>query len=147
MSTPIETDLRPAPLSLAPLPPSSGQGAECCFRGTTRLETHPEFGDLVALEYEAHEPMARTLLESLAVEITSEFEIDSLRIVHALGRVAVGEDSVLIEVRAGHRDAAFLACRAAIDRLKERLPIFKVEAWTRGRSRPPGVTPFAPADE
>lgn len=139
----VMTDLAAAPLRLPARPAGAEQGAECLFRGTTRGEDHPEHGPLIALEYEVHEAMARTLLEELAREIGEEFDVVSVRILHAVGRVEVGEDSVLVEARAAHRDDAFRACRAAIDRLKERLPVFKIECWRNGRTRPPGVRPGA----
>ena len=85
--------------------------------------------------------MAVTQLRLIAEDIIDEFGISSLRIVHAVGRVAVGETSVLIEATGGHREEAFLACRAAIDRLKQRVPIFKLECWQSGRTRPDGITP------
>ena len=141
MTERIQIELRAAPIALSPREPLPGEGAACTFMGTTRAEEHPEHGPLEALEYEAHEAMAMTQLESLAEEILEEFEIDSLRVVHAVGRVAVGAPSVLIEATSGHRDAAFLACRAMIDRLKQRVPIFKIECWVGGRSRPEGITP------
>ena len=143
----VMTDLASPPLRLPPRPAGTDQGAECLFRGTTRGEDHPELGPLLALEYEAHEAMTRSLLEELAREIDEEFEVVSIRILHAVGRVEVGEDSVLIEIRAPHRDDAFRACRAAIDRLKERLPVFKIECWRDGRTRPPGVQPGTPTED
>lgn len=141
MKKPIRIELRPAPISPPPGAVDPSCGAVCTFRGVTRAETHPEFGVLEALEYEVHEAMARSQLERLAEAILEEFAIEALVVVHAVGRVPVGEPSVHVEVTAGHRDAAFGACRAMIDRLKERVPIFKVECWAGGRTRPEGVQP------
>lgn len=141
MSALIETSILPGPASLLPLADMESCGAECLFRGQTRAEQDPELGDLLALEYEAYEPMANTMLEDLAQEVAQEFKLESLRIVHATGRVALGETSVLIEARAKHREAAFAGAHAAIDRLKERLPIFKIEHWKNGTTRPAGTTP------
>lgn len=141
MKARIQIVLAPGPATLEPLPATPQQGAECLFRGTTRSEVHPEFGALQALEYEVYEPMARAQLEELGEEILREFDPISLRIAHAMGPVPIGQASVLIEVRSGHRDTAFSACRATIDRLKERVPIFKIEHWANGTTRPEGVTP------
>ncbi len=141
MDARIHIVLTPGPATLEPLPVRPEQGAECVFRGTTRREVHPEYGELDALEYEVYEPMARALLQELAEQILLEFDPISLRIAHAQGSIPVGQTSVLIEVRTAHRDTAFTACRAAIDRLKERIPIFKIEHWANGTTRPDGVTP------
>jgi molybdopterin synthase catalytic subunit len=137
----IETSILPGAISLEPHPGDGTCGAECVFRGRVRDERHPELGDLLALDYEAYEPMASTMLKDLAEEVAREFDLVSLRIIHATGRIALGEASVLIEARAKHRAAAFEGAQAAIDRLKERLPIFKTEHWTSGTTHPAGTTP------
>ena len=141
MNERIRIELREAPIELPVRAADGEDGAACSFRGTTRAETHAEHGDLVALEYEAHAAMAITQLRTLAEEVLEEFGLGSLSIIHATGRVPVGQPSVLIEATSGHRDEAFLGCRAAIDRLKQRVPIFKIECWAGGRTRPDGVTP------
>lgn len=141
MNERIRIELREAPIELPVRDTDGDDGAACTFRGTTRAETHPEHGALLALEYEAHEAMAISQLRTLAEEVLEEFGLGSLLIIHATGRVPVGQPSVLIEATSGHRDEAFLGCRAAIDRLKQRVPIFKIECWAEGRTRPDGVTP------
>lgn len=141
MSARIQVLITDGPAELPERSPVPGVGAECVFRGVTRGETHPHLGALEALEYEVHEPMAVRMLDELASEVLVEFKVDSVRIAHARGRVTVGEASVLIEVRSPHRADAFNACRAVIDRLKERIPIFKLECWERGTTRPEGMTP------
>lgn len=146
MTALINISIEPAPIALPPLPTDGTSGAECIFRGQTRADQHSDYGTLIALEYEAYEPMASELLKALAMEITKEFEITSLRIVHATGRVPLGEPSVLIETRAAHRAPAFEATSATIDRLKKRLPIFKTEHWEHGTTRPQGVTPTPSLD-
>jgi molybdopterin synthase catalytic subunit len=141
MTERIRIELHQAPIELPVRAASSTDGAACTFRGTTRAEMHAEYGALEALDYEVHEAMAMAQLRSLAAEVVEEFGLGSLYIIHATGRVPVGQASVLIEATGGHRDEAFLGCRAAIDRLKQRVPIFKIECWARGTSRPEGVTP------
>ena len=143
MSALIETAIQPGPVSLPPASALESCGAVCVFHGQTRAEEDPQLGELLALEYEAYEPMASSMLNDLALEIAQEFQLASLRIVHATGRVALGETSVIVEAQAGHRDAAFTGARAAIDRLKQSLPIFKVEHWKKGTKRPAGTTPVS----
>ena len=141
MTALIQIELRNAPIMLQAESLEDGRGADCLFRGMTRPENHPEHGALQALDYEAHEAMAIAQLEAIAAEVCEEHELLALRVVHALGRVGIGETSVLVEASSRHRDEAFQACRKMIDRLKERVPIFKTELWERGRTRPEGVTP------
>jgi MoaE-MoaD fusion protein len=99
------------------------------------------------LEYEAYEPMARAQLRRIAAEIRAKFAIHSLAIVHRLGRVEIGESSVLIAVSSPHRGAAFDACRWAIDALKRTVPIWKREyfaggaAWAEGQLPPQEAIP------
>ena len=99
------------------------------------------------LEYEAYEPMARAQLCRIAAEIRAKFAIHRLAIVHRLGRVEIGESSVLIAVSSPHRGAAFDACRWAIDALKRTVPIWKREyygggaAWTEGQLPPQEAIP------
>ncbi|HYX11589.1 MAG TPA: MoaD family protein [Candidatus Acidoferrum sp.] len=84
------------------------------------------------LEYEAHESMARSVLELVADEIESRFGVRRLAIVHRTGEVPLGEASVAVVVVAPHRDAAFLAARYAIDETKSRAPIWKAERFEDG---------------
>lgn len=139
----IEATIEPAPLPERPLAPTPGGGATCTFAGTTRAETHPEFGPLVALEYESAGPLAETVLRDLARSIAERHDLLLLRIRHAIGRVPVGEASVRIEAVAAHRDAAFVACREAIDRLKRDVPIWKRERWRDGATWSNAATPLA----
>jgi MoaE-MoaD fusion protein len=84
------------------------------------------------LEYEAYEPMAYAKLREIATQIHARFGIHRLAIVHRLGRLEVGDTSVLIAVSAPHRAAAFDACRYAIDTLKRTVPIWKKEFFVGG---------------
>jgi molybdopterin synthase catalytic subunit len=84
------------------------------------------------LEYEAHESMARSVLELIADEIESRFGVRRLAIVHRTGEVPLGEASVAVVAVAPHRDAAFLAARYAIDETKSRAPIWKAERFEDG---------------
>ena len=106
------------------------------------------------LEYEAYEEMALKELESLASQALSQFKVREVAIVHRLGRIEIGEISVLIIVASAHRSAAFEACRWLIDTLKRTVPIWKKEhfedgaVWADGEPFPenvaePSEQPFA----
>ena len=116
-----------------------GAGGECVFLGRTRLETHPEHGDLVRLTYDAYRPMAIRKLEGLAAAAVSRFGCLAVRIHHAVGEVAPGRASVLVQVLCGHRAEAFAACRFLIDRLKVEAPIWKRQVWASGSTWSPGT--------
>jgi molybdopterin synthase catalytic subunit len=84
------------------------------------------------LEYEAYEAMAYAKMREIGSEIRQKFSIHRLAIVHRLGRLEIGETSVLIAVTSPHRAAAFDACRFAIDTLKRTVPIWKREFFVGG---------------
>jgi len=84
------------------------------------------------LEYEAYEAMALVKMREIGAQIRAKFQIHSLAIVHRLGRLEIGETSVLIAVSSAHRAAAFDACRFAIDTLKRSVPIWKKEYFAGG---------------
>ena len=87
---------------------------------------------VVALEYEAFEELALSTLDAIASEIAERFGVDGLAVVHRTGLVPVGEPSVVIAAAAPHRQAAFDACRYAIEELKARAPIWKSERFADG---------------
>lgn len=84
------------------------------------------------LDYEAYEPMAYAKMREIGAEIRGKFPIHRLAIIHRLGRLEIGETSVLIAVSSPHRGAAFDACRYAIDTLKRSVPIWKKEYFVGG---------------
>ena len=98
------------------------------------------------LDYDAYEPMALKQFEALASQVLEKFPIRDIAIVHRLGRLEVGETSVLIAVASAHRAAAFEACRWLIDTLKRTVPIWKKEhfadgsVWADGEPFPPEIT-------
>jgi len=87
---------------------------------------------VLALDYEAFEPMAMAVLEQIADEIAARFGVTRLAILHRTGEVPLGEASVVIAVASGHRGEGFDACRYAIEELKARAPIWKSERFTDG---------------
>lgn len=84
------------------------------------------------LEYEAYEPMALKEMEKLIKQAHEQFEIETVGIVHRLGRMEIGETSVVISVAAPHRRAAFEACEWLIKELKRTVPIWKKEYYVGG---------------
>jgi molybdopterin converting factor subunit 1 len=110
----------------------SAAGAIVTFAGTTRRENVGR--RVLRLEYEAYEPMALCEMRKLAREAGQRWEIVRIAIRHRVGIVEVGETSVAIAVAAAHRAEAFQACRFAIDRLKEVVPIWKKEYFEGGEA-------------
>lgn len=98
------------------------------------------------LEYEAYEPMALKEMKKLIEKAHEEFEIAAIGIVHRLGKLEIGETSVVISVASPHRRAAFAACEWLIKELKRTVPIWKKEVyadgeiWIEGDTQPPVVT-------
>jgi MoaE-MoaD fusion protein len=115
-------------------------GAVTVFEGIAR--NHTRGRRTLHLDYEAYEAMALKQMEQLAQQALTQFSIRDLTIVHRLGRLEIGETSVLILVASAHRAAAFDACRWLIDRLKRTVPIWKKEyfedgaVWADGESFP-----------
>ena len=103
-------------------------GALAVFGGTVRFD-----GRVDAIDYSAYRPLAEKTLAAVEADTLARFpDVRHCRVIHRLGRVALGELSVLVVVRAGHRGAAFDAARWAIDTLKERVPVWKEECFTDG---------------
>jgi molybdopterin synthase catalytic subunit len=86
----------------------------------------------VYLDYEAYEEMALKQMESLAGQALGQFQIRDVALVHRVGRLEIGETSVLIVVASAHRAAAFDACHWLIDTLKRTVPIWKKEYFEDG---------------
>ena len=84
------------------------------------------------LFYEAYEPMALKEMEKLGQQAREQFEVSNIGIVHRLGRLEIGETSVVISVAAPHRKAAFAACEWLIRELKRTVPIWKKEIYADG---------------
>lgn len=106
-------------------------GAVALFLGTVRDLTGDE--RTVFLEYEAYGPMAEKKLAEIEAEARARWPIGEIALVHRLGRLGVGEISVAVAVSCPHRADAFEACRYAIDRLKEVVPIWKKDIAPTGR--------------
>ena len=105
-------------------------GAAVVFEGIVR--NHTRGRRTLYLDYEAYVPMALKEMEALALKAMEQFAVRDLAIVHRLGRLEIGETSVLIVVASAHRAAAFDACRWLIDTLKRTVPIWKKEYFEDG---------------
>jgi molybdopterin synthase catalytic subunit len=109
---------------------SPGMGGIVTFTGMVRLHSHGTTID--HLEYEAYAPMAIKEMTRLCDEIEAEIPGTVLAVEHRVGHLAIGDVAVVIAAAAPHRAEAFTACRAMIDRLKDRVPIWKKEVGTAG---------------
>jgi MoaE-MoaD fusion protein len=105
-------------------------GAVTTFEGIVRNHSHGK--TTLYLEYEAYEPMALAKMREIGAQMRKDFAVDRLAMVHRLGRLEIGETSVLVAVSSAHRAAAFEACRYGIDTLKRIVPIWKKEYFSDG---------------
>lgn len=105
-------------------------GGVAAFVGTVRRRSRDR--DVLHLEYEAFEEMAEPMLRELAGALIAKHGLSRVAIHHRIGRVEIGEPSVVIAVSAPHRAAALDACREAIDTLKETIPLWKKEFYAGG---------------
>jgi molybdopterin synthase catalytic subunit len=114
-------------------------GAVVVFLGTVRDLTGDQI--TVALDYEAYAGMAEKKMLEIEAETRRRWSVGEMVLEHRLGRLEVGEVSVAVAVSSPHRAEAFEACRYAIDRLKELVPIWKKENWADGSTEwvHPGV--------
>jgi MoaE-MoaD fusion protein len=125
-------------------------GAIVLFDGIVR--NHSRGRATEHLEYEAYEAMALATMEDLAAQALEKFPVRQVALIHRLGRIEIGESSVLIAVCSAHRAAAFDACRWLIDTLKQTVPIWKKEffadgaVWAQGEPFPAELI-AAPAPE
>lgn len=105
-------------------------GAVCTFDGIVRDNTRGR--RTLYLDYESYREMALEQMHALAAEAVQKFPVRDIALLHRLGRIDVGESSVLIVVASAHRGAAFDACRWLIDTLKRQVPIWKKETFVDG---------------
>jgi len=105
-------------------------GATVVFEGIVRNNTRGR--RTLYLDYECYEDMAISEMEKLVKRALEQFNVRDIRLIHRLGRMEIGETSVLIVVSSAHRGAAFEACRWVIDTLKKTVPIWKKEYFEDG---------------
>jgi molybdopterin synthase catalytic subunit len=105
-------------------------GAIATFTGTTRIASRGR--TVTHLDYEAYEGMAERVMAEIAESLQARYELTAIAIHHRVGRVGIGDTSVVIAVSAPHRQDALAACKDAIDELKERVPLWKKEVYEGG---------------
>jgi len=149
---PILTYLTRAVIAADALVAAAKQGSDgsvVVFDGIVRDNTRGR--RTLYLNYEAYEEMATKQIAELAGQAVERFGVRGVTLVHRLGRLEIGETSVLIVVASAHRDAAFDACRWLIDTLKKTVPIWKKEifvdgvVWADGEPFPPELVASSPA--
>ena len=110
-------------------------GATAVFLGTVR-DHAAGAPAVVGLDYTAYDAMARRVLAELADDLATDHpDLRGIALIHAVGELEVGEHTVLIVCTSGHRHAAFAACEDALERVKDRLPVFKRERLPDGDHR------------
>lgn len=138
----VETPLDETELLRFVTTPASG--GIVVFSGVVR-DHHAE-RDVIAIEYRAAQPLAEAKLAALCREIGEDGSVHRVAAVHRVGRLVVGEASVVVAASAAHREAAFRGARLLIDRIKEVLPVWKREQFADGTVEwAPGFT-IAEAD-
>jgi MoaE-MoaD fusion protein len=140
----VVTGLRPGPFDVATVTAeisSPPVGAAVSFLGTVRDHAE-DLDDVVQLDYSSYEPMAEKVLADLADELLAAHpEVRGLALLHATGELSVGDHTILVVACAPHREAAFAACRDALEQVKARVPVWKREVTAHGDHRWVGLTP------
>ena len=119
---------------------ADGDGAVVTFAGVVRDNSGGRRTD--HLVYEAYKPMAEQEMAKVGREAAARWDIDDIAILHRVGRLEIGEISVLVAVSSPHRGEGFSACQFAIDRLKQTVPVWKKEMsedgeyWVEGPAAP-----------
>ena len=129
--------LDPAPLVEAVRRDESG--AVALFYGVVRNENKGR--SVQYLEYDAYPEMAIKKMREVADEVRARFPVTGIGVLHRIGRLEIGETSLLVAVSSGHRKEAFEACHLAVDRIKEIVPIWKKEVWDDGEEWIEGHVP------
>ncbi len=101
------------------------------FSGVVR--DHDQEREVLRLEYEAH-PDAERVLTEIATEVASRVGVGGVAVSHRVGRLAIGEEALVVAVSAAHRDAAFEAARELVEQVKSRVPIWKLQHFGDGTS-------------
>jgi molybdopterin synthase catalytic subunit len=117
-------------------------GAVALFYGVVRNENK---GRAVRyLEYDAYPEMAIKKMREVADEVRARFPVTGMGVLHRIGRLEIGETSLLVAISSGHRKEAFEACHYAVNRIKEIVPIWKKEVWEDGEEWIEGHVPDVP---
>lgn len=129
--------LDPAPLVEAVRRDESG--AVALFYGVVRNENLGR--NVLWLEYDAYPEMAIKKMREVADEVRAKFPVTGVGALHRIGRLEIGETSLLVAVSSGHRKEAFEACHYAVDRIKEVVPVWKKEVFEGGEEWVEGRVP------
>ena len=134
------------PQEVTDLVRKSSNGAVVTFLGTTR--DFSEGRGVLHLEYEAYQPMAENMLRQIAQEVRDKWGIEDMAIAHRVGKLEIGEISLVVALASPHRKDAFEASQYAMDRIKTIVPIWKKEVFQGGEvwvgSHEEGATTPAP---
>jgi molybdopterin synthase catalytic subunit len=124
----VEVSITDGPLpAWTPAPGLEGAGAFLLFEGLVREREGD--GRVTALDYQAYEPMAQSMLAQIGADIRERFGLSAVRIEHSRGRVPVGACSFRLVIQSPHRREALRAMDEFIDRLKQDVPIWKRPVW------------------
>jgi len=123
------TDKAISAAELAKLVSSNKSGAIVSFSGDVR--NHDGGKDVSTLTYEIH-PSAEKVLKEIVSEVSSRFAVNDVAVAHRYGDIAIGECAFAVAVSADHREAAFDACSALVNTVKEKLPIWKHQVFADG---------------
>jgi molybdopterin synthase catalytic subunit len=105
-------------------------GAVAVFLGVVR--NHNQGRHVEYLEYDAYPAMAEKKMRDVADEVRARWPVDGVAVLHRIGRLEIGETSLVVAVSSAHRREAFEACHHAVDRIKQVVPIWKKEVWEGG---------------
>lgn len=123
------TDQEISAAHLASLVRSDKSGAVVSFSGDVR--NHDGGKDVLTLTYEIH-PSAQEVLQKIVSEVSARYEVNDVAVAHRYGDIAIGECAFAVAVSADHREAAFDACNALVNTVKEKLPIWKHQVFADG---------------
>ena len=114
-------------------------GAIALFYGIVRNENLGR--TVLYLEYDAYPEMAIKKMREVADEVRAKFPVTGVGVLHRVGRLEIGETSLLVAVSSGHRKEAFDACHYAVDRIKQIVPVWKKEVFEGGEEWVEGHVP------
>jgi molybdopterin synthase catalytic subunit len=120
------------PQEVTDLVRKDSNGAVITFLGTTR--DFSEGRNVLHLEYEAYQPMAENMLLQIAQEVRDQWGIEDIAIAHRVGKLEIGEISLVVAIASPHRKDAFEASQYAMDRIKTIVPIWKKEVFQGGEA-------------
>lgn len=118
------------PSTLIPRVRRDENGAAVIFMGVVR--SHNLGRKVLYLEYDAYPAMATRIMSQIGDDVKQRWPVDDIAVQHRIGRLEIGETSLLVVVCSAHRKEAFEACQYAVDRIKESVPIWKKEVWEGG---------------